>query len=322
MSANWPMSNTRCRSSRFPLFPSVKTRMTSSAVLLLFSLILSRLPLRRAWLKPARARLDQPPAPIRSAAAGGRLRPMIPAVTGSVRQALIAKGVKFPPGASAVYTPTTGQLTVVDTADQMELLEELVNAGQAPTLMVRIATKFVEINQTDLNDLTFNTAFNLFDPYHRQSMLPAGTVKLRFLRPPQFTTALPGSLGFTPDSIDQLITPQAITYQHASFSAGLHLQQQFNGSSRPLSQKKSFDLLSEPAVLTKSGEQGVLEAVRVFPYPISFDPPQLVTQTTTGTITTTSVQFNSAHRHRHHPDRLQASERRRAPGRQAPGGRG
>jgi len=68
--------------------------------------------------------------------------------------------VKFPPGARAVYTPTTGQLTVVNTADQMELLEELVNAGQAPTLMVRIATKFVEINQKDLNDFTVNSAFN------------------------------------------------------------------------------------------------------------------------------------------------------------------
>ena len=71
-------------------------------------------------------------------------------------EALQAKGVKFPPGASAVYTPNTGQLTVVDTADQMELIEELVNAGQAPTLMVRISTKFVEINQNDLNDLTAN----------------------------------------------------------------------------------------------------------------------------------------------------------------------
>ena len=55
----------------------------------------------------------------------------------------------------------------------------------------------------------------------------------------------------------------------------------------------SFDLLSEPAVLTKSGEHGVLEAVRVFPYPISFDPPQLVTQATTGTasVSLTVVTF-------------------------------
>jgi len=35
----------------------------------------------------------------------------------------------------------------------------------------------------------------------------------------------------------------------------------------------------------------VLEAVRVFPYPISFDPPELITQSTTGTTVTTTVQF-------------------------------
>jgi general secretion pathway protein D len=199
----------------------------------------------------------------------------------TVRQALIAKGLKFPPGASAVYTPVTGQLTVVNTADQMELLEELVNAGQAPTLMVRVATKFVEINQTDLNDLTFNSAFNLFTSPN----LPS-TQALT----PSFSTALPGSLGFTPDSIDQLINPQALITNTLGFRSFIN-QAQLNVVVTALSQKSSFDLLSEPAVLTKSGEQGVLEAVRVFPYPISFDPPELVTQTTTGTTVTTTTQF-------------------------------
>jgi len=200
----------------------------------------------------------------------------------TVREALIAKGVKFPPGASAVYTPTTGQLTVVDTADQMELLEELVNAGQAPTLMVRIATKFVEINQTDLNDLTFNSAFNFFNPQLQNTNPSFAT--------PQFNTALPGALGFTPDSIDQLISPQNTNLNELAVRSFIN-GAQFNLLITALSQKKSFDLLSEPAVLTKSGEQGVLEAVRVFPYPISFDPPQLVTQTTTGTVITTTIQF-------------------------------
>jgi general secretion pathway protein D len=199
----------------------------------------------------------------------------------TVREALIDKGVKFPPGASAVYTPTTGQLTVVDTADQMELLEELVNAGQAPTLMVRIATKFIEINQTDLNDLTVNTAFNLFSP----KINSAGGVTL-----PQFSTQLAGSLGFTADGIDQLITPQTTSLNTLSIR-GFIDSSEFNLIVTALNQKKSADLLSEPAVLTKSGEQGVLEAVRVFPYPISFDPPSLVTQTTTGTTVTTTIQF-------------------------------
>jgi general secretion pathway protein D len=165
---------------------------------------------------------------------------------------------------------------VVNTADQMELLEELVNAGQAPTLMVRIATKFVEINQTDLNDLTVNTAFNLFNPatVAPQLFVPSNTTT------PQFSTGLPGSLGFAPNSIDQLITPQATALNSLGFHTIINAAQ-FNLLITALSQKKSFDLLSEPAVLTKSGEQGVLEAVRVFPYPISFDPPQIVTQTST-----------------------------------------
>jgi general secretion pathway protein D len=203
----------------------------------------------------------------------------------TVRTALGNKGIKFPPGASAVYTPSTGELTVVDTPDQMELLEELVNAGQAPTLMVRIATKFVEINQTDLQDLTFNTGFNLFANVNNT------ITKQTDFSTPSISTALPGALGFAPNSIDQLITPQATVENTFAFSP-VYSQKVFNIVITALSQKKSFDLLSEPAVLTKSGEQGVLEAVRVFPYPISFDPPELVTQTTNaGTTVTTITQF-------------------------------
>ena len=185
----------------------------------------------------------------------------------TVRAALEAKGVKFPSGGSAVYNPSTGQLTVIDTADQMELIEELVNAGQAPTLMVRIATKFVEINQEDLNDLTVNTsvAFTAFG-------LPTDKFLTKSM---SFNTALPGSGGFSPDSIDQLINPQITPPGFVSVHGFLN-SVSFNAIFTALSQKRSFDLLSEPAVLTKSGEQGTLEAVRVFPYPVAFDPPELV----------------------------------------------
>ena len=193
----------------------------------------------------------------------------------TVKAALIAKGVKFPPGASAVYTPSTGQLTVVDTADQMELLDELVHAGQAPILMVRIATKFVEINQTDLQDLTFNSSFNFINSSGANS---SG------VQTAQYSTALPGSLGFVPNGIDQLIQPQATVLNTLAISSFIG-PSQLEVLITALSQKKSFDLLSEPSVLTKSGDQGVLEAVRVFPYPISFDPPELVTQQTNATVT-------------------------------------
>ncbi|MEI9999056.1 MAG: hypothetical protein WDO13_07750 [Verrucomicrobiota bacterium] len=66
-----------------------------------------------------------------------------------------------------------------------------------------------------------------------------------------------------------------------------------------LAQKKSFDMLSEPTVLTKSGEQGVLEAVRVFPYPISFDPPSSSPDRQRGHHGHDHRAVHAAHRHRH-----------------------
>jgi general secretion pathway protein D len=202
----------------------------------------------------------------------------------TVRAALEAKGVKFAPGGSAVYTPTTGQLTVVDTADQMELVEELVNAGQAPTLMVRIATKFVEINQTDLNDLTFNTAFNFF----ANGVSTVGVEQQKVLNGSSLVTSLAGARGIAPDSVDALITPSNGVYNTFNFS-GLLSGFQYNLVLDALSQKKSADLLNDPAVLVKSGEQGTLEAVRVFPYPIAFDPPELISETNTTTIGTNPI---------------------------------
>jgi len=189
-----------------------------------------------------------------------------------VIDALKAKGVKFPPGASAVYTPNTGQLTVVNTADQMELIEELVNAGHAPTLMVRIATKFVEINQNDLNDLTGNTGITYgvsSNPGEKGLQLTAAG----------FNTALPGAQAFVPNSIDQLIQPQALAFNGIAVQ-GMIGSVTYNFVMQALSQKKSFDLLSDPFTIVKSGEQGVVQSVRVFPYPIAFDPPQLVTPPT------------------------------------------
>jgi general secretion pathway protein D len=203
----------------------------------------------------------------------------------TVLAALEAKGVKFPPGSSAVYTPTTGQLTVVNTADQMDLLEELVNAGQAPTLMIRIAAKFVEINQQDLNDLTFNTAFNFFTYAGglggaATSNLPVGS---SLLRTSTFNTSLAGSRGVAPDSIDQLISPQTGAFNSLALRAFLN-GFQYNLVLNALSQKKSSDLLDDPSALVKSGEQAKLDAVRSFPYPTAFDPPELVSQTNTNTV--------------------------------------
>jgi general secretion pathway protein D len=207
-----------------------------------------------------------------------------PTEPASVQKVLEDKGVKFLPGASAVYTPTTNTLTIVDSADQMELIQELADGAQAPTLMVRIATKFVEINQTDLNDLTFNTAFNVFNP----TSVGLPPLSPKFATLPRFATSLPGAQGFAPDSIDELEVPNATSENSLGISGAIS-GLQYRAFISALSQKRSFDLLSEPTALGKSGDQATMEAIRVFPYPVAFDPPELVTQTNTGQTLTVAV---------------------------------
>jgi hypothetical protein len=44
-----------------------------------------------------------------------------------VKSYLNAKGVIFPPGSNAAYTPATGRLVLTNNRDQIELFQELVN---------------------------------------------------------------------------------------------------------------------------------------------------------------------------------------------------
>jgi len=64
-----------------------------------------------------------------------------------VTKPLKDKGVVFASGTSATYQPTLKQLTLVNTAEQVELVEELVNATSGAGLRILPGTKFVEINQ-------------------------------------------------------------------------------------------------------------------------------------------------------------------------------
>jgi general secretion pathway protein D len=100
-----------------------------------------------------------------------------------------------------------------------------------------------------------------------------------------YSSQLAGANNIASDSINQLISPQVQSFNSFTFK-GIIGHRAFNVFIDALSQKKSADLLNNPAVLVKSGEQGTLEAVRVFPYPIAFDPPELVTQTTSSLSTT------------------------------------
>ncbi len=77
--------------------------------------------------------------------------------------ALKASGVAFPKGASANYSPRTGMLTVNNTPDNLDAVEEAIQEyrRQMPQ-MIKVNAKFVEISQTNEEELSFDWVVNPF----------------------------------------------------------------------------------------------------------------------------------------------------------------
>lgn len=79
------------------------------------------------------------------------------------KASLIDMGVQFSQGASAQYSRTTGVLTVVNTDDELDAVEEAINKfRQDMPKMVKVSTKFVEISQQNDEELSFDWVINPF----------------------------------------------------------------------------------------------------------------------------------------------------------------
>lgn len=68
-------------------------------------------------------------------------------------------GVKFPLGAFAVYNRNTSRLRVVNNAEMLDLIGQLIAAAEEQTLLIQVGVRLVEINQADLDSVTVNSTF-------------------------------------------------------------------------------------------------------------------------------------------------------------------
>ncbi len=77
--------------------------------------------------------------------------------------ALKRLGVAFPKGATAQYSSSMNLLTVENTADNLDIVEEVVNdyRRQMPQ-MVKVSAKFIEVAQTNEEELSFDWVVNPF----------------------------------------------------------------------------------------------------------------------------------------------------------------
>jgi general secretion pathway protein D len=223
---------------------------------------------------------------------------------------LESQGINFPPGTSANFNAGTSRLVVRNTAENLDLIESLVDAamGAQPT-QVEIEAKFVEISQNNLKELGFDWALGPFSIGDSGLASSGGTIipqgqagQWPFVNPgtggvvggDSITSGLRSGSGTGPDAAVSINSLNALLARNAGVTggtgpapgffsiSGVFTNPQFQMVIRALNQKKGVDLMAAPKVTTKSGEKATISISREFPYPENYAPPQVPQNTGSG----------------------------------------
>ncbi len=208
---------------------------------------------------------------------------------------LESSGVTFPAGASATYIAASSRLVVRNTQENIDLIESLVNENQTVIKQVEIESKFIEITQANLKELSFDWTLGQGNiPGSTKAFFGGGTSGTgRSFTSADFpfssgggnlVGATPvtsgnrtGTFGISANAIDALLFggAGAVAAPGIFSVAGVFTDPQFQLVVRALNQQKGVDLLSAPRVTTKSGQKATIEIIREFIYPTQFQPPQI-----------------------------------------------
>ncbi len=218
----------------------------------------------------------------------------------SIQELLQGRGIKFTDNASASLVGN--KLIVSNTQENIDLLESIINEIKLKTnTAVRIVSKFMEINQNDLDELSFD--WNLADSNNRgitggttgsglerlTSDFTAGstdgivTSGLRSGSGAISSTALSSIVGnaqrLSGQNVDS-VAPGVLSFLDNDFLNGSQLELVMRG----LSQKKGVDILIAPSVMAKNNQEALIEVVDEMRYPTSYEAPQIPTEITASTI--------------------------------------
>lgn len=203
------------------------------------------------------------------------------------KEFLESRGVSFPDGASANYSPSSSTLTVRNTADNLGFIDTLVEQAQgASPKQVHVAIKMVEIGQKDYQEKGFDVALGQANTPGSERVFMSGGTTSQSISPLPLTTAGLRSSGAVlgVPGIAELLsqtgeTPSVSSVSPSQFQvSGVFTDPQFALITRFLKQAKGTDIVTVPSVVTKSGQKASIHVVREFPYPTEFDPPQVPQQ--------------------------------------------
>jgi len=212
-------------------------------------------------------------------------------------------GVMFPTGAYAVYNRNTSQLKVVNNAEMLDLIGQLISAAEEETLLIQVGVRLVEINQTDLDSITANSTLggsgvNLLSPIP-QGLIPGSSGDTPLGSTQVGTTAQLNQIqgvGLLPNNTLQSFlqsgvlagTNQASSYALNTMDLGGTILNgmQLRAMITAISQKNSANVLANPSIILKRAQKGVIEVAQEFKYVKEYNAPQSSVRT--------FVPYNSA----------------------------
>lgn len=214
----------------------------------------------------------------------------------SITDFLKQSGVSFPEGASATYTASTNTLIVRNTADNLDLVAQLVElAANEEPVQVAIKTTIIRVSEKKLKELGFDWAITPW-AFGKGGVLGGGTTGngsvLGAIPQPPFTSIngnpltsgnRSGDGAIQADSIDTFLNasstgiassqskraPGILTLSYVG--SGVQVQMMMRG----LNQSTGADVMVNPSTISRSGERSKIEVIREFIYPTEYEPPEL-----------------------------------------------
>ena len=218
------------------------------------------------------------------------------------REILESTGVTFPEGASANFNAASNTLMVRNTATNVDLISQFVEAiAKTEPVQVIVTVTMIRTEQRNLTELGFDWLLDEFGL--GGSGFPPGVNALTLSGGTQGNGAdlgdipIPGSVvsrkpitagnrsgdgAIGSDGIDDLIATnnQGFSRGEARAPGVLAVNGFLNGTSfqavmRGLNQKKGIDLMTSPSTVTRNGQSSSVRVIREFIYPSEYEPPEL-----------------------------------------------
>ncbi len=216
-------------------------------------------------------------------AIGGALPGATPSAGGDLKQFFVDAGVPFPSGSSITYFERASTIYVRNTVENLEIFERVLSTFNVVPSQVEIEAKFIEISQSDLDELGFQWSVGNMRLNTRTSGTAINSLQgggnasgMATNLPNWITQGLRGANILQGNAVSALLVGG--TSGGANFDAVGTFAGVLNGASaqmviNALAQKSSTDVLSAPKVTTISGAQAQIRVVQEFIYPSEYSQP-------------------------------------------------